>query len=187
MSSRVTRTLLRLYPRRIRDRYGQELLDLDDELRAHGEVSRTRVIRDMITGALLIRPTRQRTGLIGGAVLVIAGLAVIATIAGGHGTDSPAHASHRQVRLIAQARVAQTVRSMPYSTCPVAAGSSCSLTPCTELIGQPSDQDAVAHGNVPTIQRRRNVTVTTCAAHRNAQPQNRVLVAQPATTTRPPG
>jgi hypothetical protein len=34
MSSGLTRTLLRLYPRRIRDRYGGELLDLEDELMA---------------------------------------------------------------------------------------------------------------------------------------------------------
>jgi hypothetical protein len=108
MSSRLTRTLLRLYPRRIRDRYGEELLDLEDELRAHGEVSRTRLIRDMLTGALLIRLTRQRARLVVGAVLVVVGLAVTGTIIGGRGTGAPARASHPRVQL-----VAQTITAMP--------------------------------------------------------------------------
>lgn len=88
------RTLLKLYPRRIRNRYSDELLDLENELRAQGEVSRTRLIRDMLAGALLIRPTRQRARLVTGAVLVIVGLAMAGTIIGGRGTDSPARASH---------------------------------------------------------------------------------------------
>jgi hypothetical protein len=46
MSSRLMRTLLKLYPRRIRNRYSDELLDLENELRAQGEVSRTRLIRE---------------------------------------------------------------------------------------------------------------------------------------------
>jgi hypothetical protein len=129
MSSRLTRTLLKLYPRRIRNRYGEELLDLEDELRAQGKVSRTRLIRDMLTGALLIRPTRQRARLVTGAVLVIVGLVVAGTIIGRRGTDAPARASHPRVQLAAL--VAQTERAMP-NTCPVAAGSSCSLTPCTD-------------------------------------------------------
>jgi hypothetical protein len=60
MSSRLTRTLLKLYPRRIRNRYGDKLLELQDELRAQDDVSRTRLIRDMIAGALLVRPARRR-------------------------------------------------------------------------------------------------------------------------------
>lgn len=75
MSSRLTRTLLKLYPRRIRNRYGDELLDLQDELRAQDDVSRTRLIRDMLAGALLVRPAR-RAYLVIGAVLVIGGLVV---------------------------------------------------------------------------------------------------------------
>lgn len=31
MSSRLMRTLLKLYPRRIRNRYGDELLELEDK------------------------------------------------------------------------------------------------------------------------------------------------------------
>ena len=184
MSSRLTRTLLKLYPRRIRNRYGEELLDLEDELRAQGKVSRTRLIRDMLTGALLIRPTRQRARLVTGAVLVIVGLVVAGTIIGRRGTDAPARASHPRVQLAAL--VAQTERAMP-NTCPVAAGSSCSLTPCTEFIGRSSDEDAVAHSSVPTIQRARRVTGTRCPAHPHAGPQNAVLVARPATPARPQG
>ena len=172
MSSRLTRTLLKLYPRRVRDRYGEELLDLEDELRAQGEVSRMRLIRDMVTGAFLIRVTRQRARIVTGAVLVVVGLVVAGTVIGGRGTDAPARASHPRVQL-----VVQTERAMP-NTCPVAAGSSCSLMPCTEFIGRSSDEDAVARSSVPTIQRRRRVTGTRCPAHPHAGPQSAVLMAQ---------
>lgn len=37
MSSRLMRMLLKLYPRRIRNRYGDELLDLQSELEAQGD------------------------------------------------------------------------------------------------------------------------------------------------------
>jgi hypothetical protein len=134
------RTLLKLYPRRIRDRYGDELLDLEDELRAQGKVSRTRLIRDMLAGALLIRPTRQRARLVTGTVLVIVGLAMAGTIIGGRGTDSPARASHPQVRLVTRSLPANAI---PYVSCFVAAGSSCSLAPCTVFTGQTSAEDAV--------------------------------------------
>jgi hypothetical protein len=53
MSTRLTRALLELYPRRIRNRYGDELLDLQDQLRTEDNLSRTRLIRDTLTGALL--------------------------------------------------------------------------------------------------------------------------------------
>jgi hypothetical protein len=112
MSSRLTRALLKLYPRRIRNRYGEELLDLEDELRAQGEVSRTRLIRDMLAGALLIRPSRQRARLVTGAVLVVVGLVVADTVIGGRGTESPARASHPRVQL-----VAQTITAIPYGSC----------------------------------------------------------------------
>jgi hypothetical protein len=176
MSSRLTRTLLKLYPRRVRDRYGEELLDLEDELRAQGEVSRTRLIRDMVTGVLLIRLAHRRARLVTGAVLVAVGLVVAGTVIGGRGTDAPARASHPRVQ-----RVTQTITAMPNSTCPVAAGSSCSLTPCTEFISRPSDEDAVARSSVPTIQRPRRPTGTRCPAHSHAGgPQSAVLMAQPA-------
>ena len=172
MSSRLTRTLLKLYPRRVRDRYGEELLDLEDELRAQGEVSRMRLIRDMVTGAFLIRVTRQRARIVTGAVLVVVGLVVAGTVIGGRGTDAPARASRPRVQL-----TAQYVPANPYGACPVAAGSSCSLMPCTEFIGRSSDEDAVARSSVPTIQRPRP-TGTRCPAHPHAGPQSAVLMAQ---------
>ena len=64
MSSPFTRMLRKLYPRHIRDRYGDELLDLQDELRAHGEISRTRLFHDAIVGAVLARSRRQRAALV---------------------------------------------------------------------------------------------------------------------------
>ena len=64
MNSRLMRMLLKLYPRRIRNRYGDELLDLQSELDAHGDLSRTRLIRDMLAGTLLVRPGGQRSHLV---------------------------------------------------------------------------------------------------------------------------
>jgi hypothetical protein len=174
------RTLLKLYPRRIRNRYGDELLDLEDELRAQGEVSRTRLIQDMLAGALLIRPARRRARLVTGAVLVIVGLAIAGTIIGGPGANSPARASHPQVRL-----AAQSLTAIPYGSCFVATGSSCSLAPCTEFTGQTSVQDAVAHSRMPATQRRPRLTGTRCAAYPHARPQHLVFVTQVVKPTRP--
>ena len=141
MSSRLMRTLLKLYPRRIRNRYSDELLDLENELRAQGEVSRTRLIWDMLAGALLIRPTRQRARLVTGAVLVIVGLAMAGTIIGPRGTDSPGRASHPQAQLdrIWFLPGVRSAVALPYGSCWVADGSSCSLTPCTEFTGRSSE------------------------------------------------
>lgn len=178
------RTLLSLYPRRIRNRYGDELLDLEAELRAQGEVSRPRLIRDMLAGAVLIRPTRQRACLVTGAVLVIVGLAVAGTIVGGHGTASPARA-----RLAAQsATVAGRMRAEArtanrYGTCFVATGSSCSLTPCTEFIGRSSAADAVGHTSAPATQRQPRVTGPDCISYPHAGPQYPVFVARAALPT----
>ena len=88
MSSRLTRALLKLYPRRIRSRYGDELLDLQDELRGQGNLSRTRLIRDTLAGAVLVRPVRERARLVITAILVIAGLATAGSIIAAAGTSS---------------------------------------------------------------------------------------------------
>ena len=180
MSSRATRALLKLYPRRIRDRYGDELLDLEDELRAHGDVSRARLIRDMLTGALLIRTNHQRARLAIGAVLVVGGLAVAGAMLGERGTDSLARPSHPRVQL-----EAQTVMPAPYGACPVAAGSSCSVTPCAEFIDRSADNGVTAQPNVPTIRRRppHLITASRCPAQRHKGPQSGALVAQPAMPT----
>jgi hypothetical protein len=185
MSSRVTRTLLRLYPRWIRDRYGDELLDLEDELRAQGEVSRKRLIRDMLVGAFVIRPTRQRTRLLTGAILVVVGLAVAGSLIAGHGTDSARHPMTRVLVAVATPVHPVPVPPIGGDACAVAAGRSCSLTACTEFIGRPSDENAVAQGSVPTIQRAQRVTGTRCPAHPHAGPQSAVVVARTAASTRP--
>jgi hypothetical protein len=172
MSSRLTRTLLKLYPRRIRNRYGDELLDLQDELRAQDDVSRTRLTRDMLAGALLVRPAR-RAYLVIGAVLVIGGLAMAGTIIGGRGTDSPARTSYPQVRL-----AAQNPEVIPYgSSCFVADGSSCSLTPCTEFTGRSSSEGAVAYSSASAARRRPRVAGTRCIAYPHVQPQRPVFVS----------
>jgi hypothetical protein len=147
MSSRLTRALLKLYPRRIRDRYGDELLDLQDELRAQDDVSRTRVIGDMLAGALLVQPARRAYLLIG-AVLVIGGLAVAEARIGGPGADSPARASHLQARLMARSAVTAP------PTCLVADGSSCSLTPCTEFTARSSSEGGGVADELPVPYRR---------------------------------
>ena len=103
MSSRMTRTLLKLYLRRIRDRYGEELLDLQDQLQARGGVSRMRLIGDMLAAALLVRRVPPAVLTIG-VLFVIGGLATAGTIISGRGTGTPARASHCQVRLGVQAR-----------------------------------------------------------------------------------
>lgn len=175
MSSRLTRALLKLYPRRIRTRYGDELLGLQDELRAQGDVSRVRLIRDMLAGALLVRPAR--TYLVVGAVLVVGGLAVADTIAGGRSTDSPARSSLPKPRLMVLSAVATS------PTCFVAGGSSCSLTPCREFIGQPSVEAPVAGGGTPATPAAGSavvattVTATRCAAYPHARSQRRVYVS----------
>ncbi len=169
MSSRLTRTLLKLYPRRIRDRYGDELLDLQDELRAQGEVSRLRLVRDMLVGALVIRPAR-RTYLTAGAVLVIGGLAMAGTILGG-GTGAPARASHHKVRLAVPA-----VTANPYGSCFVAGGSPCSRAPCTQYTGRPASEVVAAYDWLPVKRSRRPATARRCAAYPHVHPYRPVFV-----------
>lgn len=190
MSSRLTRTLLKLYPRRIRHRYGDELLDLEDELRAQGELSRTRLIRDMLVGALVIQPTRRRARLLTGAVLLVAGVAVAGAIIGGHGSERPAR--HPRPRAVAVVIPVLPVPESPFRdhTCLIAADSSCSLTACTEFVGRTpvgtGNSVAVAvaanaHSSAPTAVRAPRATTPRCPAS-DAAPQNGAVVARPAST-----
>jgi hypothetical protein len=179
MSSRLARTLLKLYPRRVRDRYGEELLALEDELSTHGEGSRTRLIRDMLAGALLVRSTRHRARLVIGAVFVVIAVPVAVAIVGARSTEVSAGGSHPPPHPAAQASLIQnrhrtptlTVPMQQGVTCAVAAGSSCSLIPCSEFVGQSSTQDAAAHGSGSAADRRRRVTTTRCAAYPHVRPQ----------------
>ena len=183
MSSRLARTLLKLYPRRVRDRYGEELLALEDEMRAHGERSRIRLIRDMLIGALLVRPARRRLRLMMGAVCVVTAVAGVAVVLVGHGFDVSSRGSHSSTRLAALAslnrnRHAPTITGpiQPGGTCFVAADSSCSTTPCSQFAGPTSTQDAAATGNVSAAQRRRRVVAERCAAHPQVLPQPPMFV-----------
>lgn len=180
MSSRLTRTLLKLYPRRIRNRYGDELLDLQDELRAQDDVSRTRLIRDMLAGALLVRSAR-RAYLVTGAVLIIGGLAVAGAAIGRLGADSPGRTSHSQAQVSRWPWILPGVRVrtalLPNaSSCFVADGSSCSLTPCTEFTGRSSSEGAVAYSSASAAPRRTPLAGTRCTAYPHAQPQRPVFV-----------
>jgi hypothetical protein len=172
VSSRLTRMLLKLYPRRIRDRYGDELLDLQDELRGQGDLSRMRLIRDMLAGAFLVRSAR-RAYLMMGAALLIGGLGFVGTKVGGRGTESPARASHPQVRLAVPSATAS-----PYRSCLAAGGSSCSLTPCAEFTGQPSAGGAVGYSILPARRSRPHGAATGCAAYPHVRRQRPVFVSQ---------
>ncbi|MBV9002545.1 MAG: hypothetical protein JO304_26050 [Solirubrobacterales bacterium] len=168
MSSRLTRTLLKLYPRRIRDRYGDELLDLQDELRTRGDVSRLGLIRDMLAGSLLVRPAR-RAHLIIGAVLVIGGLALGGAAIRGPGTGPAAPASQARLKV-------KTINPVPYGSCFV--GSSCSLTPCSEFTGQPSAEGAVAYRSPPATRSWPHLAATRCATYPRVRSYQPVFVGE---------
>jgi hypothetical protein len=180
MSSRLTRALLKLYPRRIRSRYGNELLELQDELRTQGSPSRTRLIRDTLAGAVLVRPVRERARLVVTAILVISGLATAGSILAAAGTSSRAQTSSSQTRA-----AVPHVNATPYGTCFVATGSSCSLAACTQFASQTSTQNAVVSNNEPAIQRPSRRTKARCASHALVLAQPPVFVARVVKATPP--
>lgn len=164
MSSRLTRILLKLYPRRIRNRYGDELLDLQDELRSQDSVSRALLVRDAIAGAVLVRTARQRARLLIPGVIVIVGLVSAGVIVARSGGDSPLRASHPQRR-----PVVQIANAAPYQTCFVATGSSCSVSPCAEFVNQASVQSAVLYSTEPVTERRPAAMRARCVAYPRTQ------------------
>jgi hypothetical protein len=180
MSSRLTRALLKLYPRRIRDRYGSELLDLQDELKAQGNLSRARLIRDTLSGAVLVRSVLERARLAIAAALVIIGLAVAGSIIAGAGTGSPVRTSRPQQRA-----AAPHVNATPYGSCFVATGSSCSLAACTQFTGQASTETAAVYSSQPAAKRQSRVAETRCTSHALILPQPPVFVARAVKTTSP--
>ena len=171
MSSRLARALLKLYPRRVRDRYGDELLDLQDELRAQGDVSRKRLVRDMLAGALAARPV-SRAHLITGVVLVVGALALAGTIVGGRGTDSPAPASHPRVL------ATKNINVIPYGSCFVAGGSSCSVTPCSEFTGRSSVEGAVVYSSPPAARSLPRPGTTRCTKYPRVGSHHTVFVGE---------
>ena len=159
MSSRLTRALLKLYPRRIRNRYGSELLELQDELRTQGNLSRARLIRDTLSGAVLVRSVRERARLVIAAVVVIVGLAIAGSIITRAGTGSPAQTSRSQERA-----TAPHVKATPYGSCFVTTGSSCSLAACTQFTGRASTETAAVYSS-ESAKRQSRVAKTRCTSH----------------------
>jgi hypothetical protein len=188
MSSRFMRTLLKLYPRRIRQRYGDELLDLQDELSAQDHASRARLIRDMLAGALLVRNTR-RVCLVVAAAVVLAGGAVVGTTIGGPSAGrghltAVSGSSRTLLRAARRLHIASEKQG-----CFVAGGSSCSVTPCTEFIAQASNEVVATAGGASatappsaTASGTARVLVvphaapTRCTAYPNARNHRRVFV-----------
>ena len=159
MSSRLMRTLLKLYPRQIRKRYGDELLDLQDEISAQGNVSHARLIQDMVAGALLARRARA-----GGAI-------------GGRGTDAPARPAHASVqathRRLVAAIAAQRLTVFSHSQgCFVADGTSCSLKACTEYIASTASETPVVGSSTMPTPGTSRVTKTRCTAYRRVKPRH---------------
>jgi hypothetical protein len=137
VSSAFTRALRKLYPRQVRDRYGDELLDLQDELRARGEISRTGLLRDAIVGAMLTRSRRQRASLTLTLMSVVAGLAfatsMITAATGPKPNRTPA--APWEVSIAKATSSPQLTPSTAGHSCPVVSdGSSCSLPACTEYV-----------------------------------------------------
>ena len=99
--------------------------------------------------ARLAMGARQRARLLIPGVIVILGLTSDVVIVARSGGDSPLRATHPQRRL-----VVQIANAVPYETCFVAAGSSCSVSPCAEFIDQASAQSAVLYSTQPVTRHR---------------------------------
>jgi hypothetical protein len=171
MSSPFTRVLRKLYPRHVRDRYGGELLDLQDELRARGEISRAGLLRDAIAGAVLARSSRQRASLTLSVVTALAGLVLAGVLIIGHTGLAPnlTPASTRKGPL-AIATITPQLTPRAYHSCFVTNGSPCSLDACTEYIEDPATGDIVGGGTGLADER---ATQARCAASPTRSPQAR--------------
>ena len=169
----MTRTLLKLYPRTIRDRYGSELLDLQDELAERDQLSRARLICDMVAGAVTLRLAHRRVPMMVAGPALIAAIIAAALHIASTGSPTP----HRPVAL-----VAQTVPAAPNTTCEVAGGTPCSAPPCAEFIAQfstgtgvtPARRSAASHSQVKLGSR--------CPATARPTSQSNMTVTAPATT-----
>lgn len=143
MSSPLTRMLLRLYPKGARARFGNELLELQDEVLAHGEISRLGLLRDAVGGALLARSSRQRAAIVLTATAVaLAGSLAGLAVAGGH-TNTPG--SRALLALATRSPDRTPTLTVPPGAmivpraCFVRAGvASCVDTACTEFVARAS-------------------------------------------------
>ena len=169
MSSRIARVLLKLYPRPVRDRYGRELLTLQADLRARGELSRGRLVWDMLAGSLEFR--RARLAVAGGLVVAAAIAGVTAVAVAGQAAGPRRGAATLPVRIAARVPAHPAlVRDLPIEpttsgSCFVGSGS-CSISACT-----------VYTARRPDPARRRGVGATRCAARPDVPPPRPVFVS----------
>jgi hypothetical protein len=157
MSSSLTRLLRRLYPRSVRERYGDELLDLQDELRERGEISRAGLIRDAVAGAILARSSGRRASVTVSVVTALAALALTGGLIAGGGLRSSGSVSGAPVAI---AKIASP--PLPGHVC-FLSGSPCSLPACTEyvVVMNPTTGDIVSEGAVAASRRERAACAST--------------------------
>jgi hypothetical protein len=89
----LLRAVLALYPRAWRQRYGQELKDLLDDLDRNRERSRTRMMLSLVAGAAeermgVFRAPTLRIAAVALVVAALAGVAIITVSASGHITGT---------------------------------------------------------------------------------------------------
>jgi hypothetical protein len=185
MSSPFTRMLSRLYPRHVRDRYGDELLELQDELRARGEISRVGLLRDAIVGAVLARSRRQRISTMLSLVALVAGLFLAGLMIVGSATLAPTHTPRTTpTGPIENAIVVPQLRPHSYQSCAVGDGSLCSVPACNEYVEMnPATGQFVAYGIEPANHRPAKAT---CAASR-IRPASVLPVSKPPSADRAGG
>jgi hypothetical protein len=167
MSSRVTRFMPKLYPRAIQDRYAQEMVELDDELKEHGDLSRPRLLWDMLGGALLLWRARSRQCVVAGAVLTIVGLTVLGTIRGSEHPDRLPQRLDRQLR-IPTASVA--------SGAPCFVGGPCPASPCPQFVEDGSINGGVSYSSVPLVAHPSRPTHANCVTYRPIQKRKTLYV-----------
>jgi|SRR5579875_598558 len=185
MSTRWTRALLRLYPRRVRERYGSELTELQDELRARGELSRIRLLRDVIVGALVSRTKRQRAAFIAGLV----GAALLTAAALGEWNQTTPAARYQSVAVL----VAQATPTTPRGSVCFVGGTQCSVSDCTVFIANAATVAQTATvattatatpGGATTGARRHRPAAAACISHARVVSPHIVFVATPVSRAR---
>jgi hypothetical protein len=106
MTRRLTRAILLLYPRRVRERHGPEIVALIDELIANEGRSRVRLFIRLAIDGLVQRTATTTTAWTVTAVLTATSLAGLA--ASGFAAASAHHGALRTVPTVATARHTHT-------------------------------------------------------------------------------
>jgi hypothetical protein len=168
MSRQLMALLLRLYPRWVRERYGEELLELQRELRAKGDIGLLGSVRDLVAGALRVRPRAWRVGCAGG-LAAVAGVAIAMSVAPG----GPIGARHRPVVRLAAVPKLQV-------PCFVSGGRTCSVMGCSEYVDAAVPEAPVRVRPAPRGGPRRAVPVggarVRCTTYPRVHPQPPVFV-----------